>query len=161
MIAYLLKVLLCSGSMLLFYHLVLAREKMFRFNRFFLLSSLILSLAVPLVPVEIFTKQAYFTPPPSAALLAEQGTQVSYSVSLLPQPTLPTENGLSWMIATVYIIIFGGLMARFGHNLIQMAKRIRSHTIIRQAGAKLILLESLTLPHSFLNYIFLNKAEYL
>lgn len=52
MITYILKVILFSGLLLTIYHLLLEREKMHRFNRFYLLLSIILPFAVPLVPIE-------------------------------------------------------------------------------------------------------------
>jgi len=53
MITYLLKSAIALGVFLAFYHLVLEREKMHQFNRFFLLFSIALSLVIPYISFEI------------------------------------------------------------------------------------------------------------
>ena len=47
MILYILKSGLCLALLLAFYHLVLEREKMHRFNRFYLLGSILFSFLAP------------------------------------------------------------------------------------------------------------------
>ena len=47
MVLYLLKSAACLALLLAFYHLVLEREKMHKFNRFFLLGSVLFSFLVP------------------------------------------------------------------------------------------------------------------
>lgn len=89
MITYLLKVTLCSSCLLLFYRLVLEREKMFRFNRLYLLGTLLLSVVLPLVPIEIFIGQAIFSPPSDVVSLAEQGIPGRFIVPLVSEPALP------------------------------------------------------------------------
>ena len=41
------KIICCSAVFIGFYHFILQREKMFRFNRFYLLATLILSFTIP------------------------------------------------------------------------------------------------------------------
>src|ERR1700754_889650 len=56
MIAYIVKFILCSGLLLLIYRLLLSTENLYRFNRFYLMLSLVLSLAIPLIKMEIPAK---------------------------------------------------------------------------------------------------------
>jgi len=51
MILYLVKSTICLALLLGVYRLFLEKEKMHRFNRFFLLFSLIFSFTIPLIPV--------------------------------------------------------------------------------------------------------------
>ena len=51
MILYLLKSSICLVLLLITYHLLLEREKMLKFNRFYLLVSLIFALLIPLIKV--------------------------------------------------------------------------------------------------------------
>src|SRR5690606_7068774 len=53
------KFICCSAVFIGFYHLVLQREKMFRFNRFYLIATLILSLTIPFMELGI---QEFRTP---------------------------------------------------------------------------------------------------
>ena len=70
MILYILKSTFCLVLLLGFYHLILEKEKMHRFNRFFLLGSILFSFMVPsfiitVAPTEfvepIITEQVFIT----------------------------------------------------------------------------------------------------
>jgi bla regulator protein blaR1 len=160
MITYLLKVTLCSGVLLLFYRLLLEREKTFRFNRYFLLGSLLLSVGLPLVPIEIFTEQAFFAPSVAAAELAERGIQARYTVALAPQPTLPDDTLWPWVLGLAYALVSGALLVRLSRNLYQLLQRIRRHEVVPERGLRLVLLDHCPLPHSFLHYVFVERGTY-
>src|SRR5690606_40937739 len=49
----LFKIICCSALFIGFYHFVLQREKMFRFNRFYLIATLILSFSIPFMELGI------------------------------------------------------------------------------------------------------------
>ena len=53
MIDILIKSTVCLATFLVFYHLVLEREKMHHFNRFYLLISVVISLLIPFLTYEI------------------------------------------------------------------------------------------------------------
>ena len=53
MIDFLIKSSVCLLAFLLFYNLILEREKMHHFNRFYLLISVIISLVIPFMTYEI------------------------------------------------------------------------------------------------------------
>lgn len=161
MIIYLLKVTLCSSCLLLFYRLVLDCEKMFRFNRFYLLGSLLLSLMLPLLPIEIFIGQAIYSPPADFPL-GEQAIPGRFSVPLVSEPILPT--GFPWLglLGIGYLVIGSGLLFRFGKNILQLIQRIRESEVSRLEKINVVLVDSpATLPHSFLTYVFLPKTIYL
>jgi bla regulator protein BlaR1 len=160
MITYLLKVIMCSGCLLLFYRLVLEREKMFHFNRFYLLGSLVVSVVLPLIPMEIFIGQALFSPPPDVSL-GDQAIPGRFSVPLVPEPTLPTGFPWFWLLGIGYLMIGGTLLFRFGKNILGLMNRIRTCELIQVGDTRLVLVDSPTLPHSFLQYVFLPKATYL
>lgn len=160
MITYLLKVTLCSGCLLLFYRLVLERESTFHFNRFFLLGGLLLSVGLPLVPIEIFTEQTYFAPQVAAAELAERGIQARYTVALAAQPTLPDDTPGPWVLGLAYALVSGALLVRVGRNLYQLFRRIQRHEVVAERGLRLVLLDHCPLPHSFLHYVFVERAAY-
>jgi bla regulator protein BlaR1 len=48
MTSYLIKSILCSGILIMVYHVFLEREKMLRFNRFYLLLAVIFSTGYPI-----------------------------------------------------------------------------------------------------------------
>ena len=53
MIEYLIKTILCSAVFMLVYSLFLEKEKMYWFNRFYLLGSVAFSLIIPLITLTI------------------------------------------------------------------------------------------------------------
>ncbi len=53
MITYIIKFILCSGLLLLVYRVFLGNERLYRFNRFYLLFSLVFSLTVPFVTIRV------------------------------------------------------------------------------------------------------------
>jgi hypothetical protein len=53
MLAIILKIILCSSIFIGIYYLFLEREKMYRFNRFYLLFSLIFSYVIPFISITI------------------------------------------------------------------------------------------------------------
>ena len=55
---YLLKVVICSGILLGYYWLFLRNKIFHRYNRFYLLASIVLALAVPLIQINIWNKTA-------------------------------------------------------------------------------------------------------
>ncbi len=52
MVTYLIKVILFSALLLVIYRLFLEKEKIHRFKRFYLLLSIVLPIAIPLVPIQ-------------------------------------------------------------------------------------------------------------
>ncbi len=56
MLAYIIKLLLCSGIMYLYYLLFLRDKKFHRYNRFYLLAIVVLSFLIPLISFDIFVQ---------------------------------------------------------------------------------------------------------
>jgi hypothetical protein len=139
----------------------LERESLFHFNRYYLLSTLVLSVVVPLIPMDIFTNQVIFEPPASAVQLMDRGIQARYTIALLPEPILPENFKWGALLAGEYILICVGLLFRFGSDILWLVKQIRTNEVRNAGGITLVLLESPTPPHSFLNFVFLDKTEYL
>ncbi len=161
MIIYLLKMSLCSAVLLLFYRVVLEREKMLRFNRFYLLGSLILSLVLPLIPLEILLQNPVFPPPPDALAASQTSGVHAYPVQLLPQMDGPENFSWVGLLGVVYLAVGAWLLVRFGKNLSMLVSRIRSHAIEKYEGLNLVLLDVPTVPHSFLNNVFVSKIDFL
>ena len=171
MTTYLLKTILCSGIFYGFYFLFLEKEKMHRFNRFYLLATLILSFSIPLITIE---KQADILPvtpwlvsspnaPASAhkqILLSQEwlvGTPTTGRNTVIAQEKINLLPIISW---SVYGLITLILLFRFIKNLGIIWHKIRKNTPVNFKSSTFILLEEKLIPHSFLQYIFLNKSDY-
>ena len=53
MLTIIFKIILCSSLLIAIYYLFLQREKMFRFNRFYLLLALVFSYVIPFVKINL------------------------------------------------------------------------------------------------------------
>lgn len=131
------------------YKLLLEKEKMHRFNRVYLLVSLIFSVCVPFISIPSFVNY-------------------SNSINTLPQITLneitiTRESGgfdmEFWFILT-YIIITSLLTIRFLKNILSFVFKIKNNKKIKYKTASLVLLPYNTLPHTFLNYIFISEDDH-
>jgi len=192
MITYLLNFVLCSGLLLLVYRAFLGNEKLYKFNRFYLLFSLVFSLAVPLITIKVLPKQIplftsqIISPPVAPVAKAPVYQQVTappaspivkapvYQQTIV-QPVAPivntavhqqilqtpaqSYNYLPLLIA-IYLIIAIGMLLRFTKNLYQINRSVAKNAIRAADGTKLILVDEEVTPHSFLNYVFINKKDY-
>lgn len=143
------------GIFLLFYKFLLEKESIHHFKRFFLLLALMGSFIIPSI---VFTEYIETVP-----------TNISTQVLNIETPT-ETEpvvqeiekTPLNWSLIlwSVYGIGVVGFGFRFIRHLYQIWSRIRNNTRLKQPfNIKVLLLESLP-PHTFFNYIFLNKQKY-
>ena len=156
MLLYLLKTTVCLGIFLLFYKLLLEKENMNVFKRFYLIATMIAALVIPsLVFIEyvepISTATSYtFTQTPDEMPFAETPVQASDIDAI-------NWSLLAWSIYAIGAVIFG---FRFLRNLFQIVNRVRKNLKHKQGyGIKILLLEQLP-PHTFFKYIFLNKQQF-
>lgn len=161
MIIYLLKFMLCSATLLLFYKAVLEREKLLRFNRFYLLGSLVLSVVIPLIPLEILFQNPVFPHTPAAFAESTLDGPYTYPVQLLPHPDTVVDFSWLTVMGILYLTVSVWTLVRFGKNLLMLRRRVLSQATNKHEGLNLILLDAPAVPHSFLNYVFVSKADYL
>ena len=157
MIEQIIKMALCSALFLLVYFLFLQKEKMCRFNRFYLLFSFALSFLIPFITFTIHTPTSiqpagnYFLTPleilPNADKLQNVKTVESYI-------------SIAHLLLLAYWAITIVLFIRFVKNILKMYLKIKAGKSIFYKGARLVLSPENLTPHSFLNFIFLNKTSY-
>ena len=135
------------------YKLVLENEKMLRFNRAYLLGSLVFSLIIPLQIVSFgagFSSRIGLIP--LDELVIQKSSENFASISL--------NDFLTVLIAVSYGVVLLLLIIRFALNLLSFYKRIKRNEVQFVAGDKVVLIEDAILPHSFWNTIFINKNEF-
>jgi beta-lactamase regulating signal transducer with metallopeptidase domain len=147
---FLIKSTISLIVLLAVYHVLLEKEKMHEFNRFYLLFCVVFSLGIPFATIEIIKEIAPQTNIIPGNIQIEQGN------TIVVQETNYIEQGL-W---TLYGIITLILSIRFIRNIIQILAIMKSNTAIDYKNAKLILVPEKTLPYTFLNTIFINESEY-
>lgn len=149
MIQYLLTSTITATILLVVYQLFLEKEKMHHFNRFYLLLSLLFSLLIPFISIEIIEE---ITTPMSAPIPMNfsEGTMVIAEETNYLEQTL-------WVI---YILVTAILLFRFTRNIIAFYQLKKNNATLSFQNATLVLLQEPVLPHTFMNSIFINEAEY-
>ena len=157
---YILKIILCSGLLLLVYFLFLEKEKMYRFNRLYLLFSIALSITVPFITFQI-PKNSPLQTVNDFVLSSGNIQPQTIVLQKIPEVTNSVKQyNLREILMPGYWTITIFLLITFARNLLKMYSKIRRKKYISYNGSKLILIEENLTPHSFLNFIFLNKTAF-
>lgn len=147
-----------ESSILLFiliavYKLFLENEKMHRFNRIYLLGSLIFGLTIPM---HLFSLKAKISNTINYIELNEiilQKTSTNFKSIL--------ENQImTYIIVSVYVCVVLLLVIRFLLNLYSFHKKIKNNKRQSINGSNIVLIQEPTLPHSFLKTIFINEQDF-
>ena len=152
MLLQIIKIIACLSILLVFYKLVLEKENMHQFKRYFLLSAVFIAIGVPYIT---FTN--YVTP-----------TEIAQPVIENTNITPFTPIGSKFEKAFDYSIILWGLYAivtlifiiKFINNIIDIVESIRNHEHQKGNQHTKILVQKAIVPHTFLNYIFVNKTDF-
>jgi TonB family protein len=157
---------LCAGLMYLIYFLLFENETIHQFKRIYLPASLIFSIIIPLVNIDIFIpfiseslKQFY------AYLYAVQSVEIEISAEnfIIPVQETVTTNSISWqtIVILLYVLVTLLFIFRLIRNISKIILSTKGKDYIKYANAKIILIEEKSIPYSFGNCIFLNKENYV
>lgn len=142
------------------YHLLLEREKMHRFNRFYLLGALVFSLALPFINIPVYV---------AAPVQSFQATAEASEIIMAPQiaqsaaPGMvikPATNYIPYIVWSTYGMITILLAIRFTLNISYFIRKSARNEKVAYKNAQLVLLKENILPHTFLKYIFINEDDY-
>lgn len=165
MIAYLIKSAFCLALLLAMYHLLLEKEAIHKFKRTFLLVSLLFGMAMPLISINVAMPES---PVADIARLAPvAGFMHDNTANLIISPgttvviTPPRGVLLEDYLLIIYIGITAILLLRFGFNLIAILIKARRNEHVSIDGGTLVLMNESIIPNSFLQYIFVNRDEFL
>ncbi|WNW01514.1 M56 family metallopeptidase [Tenacibaculum sp. HL-MS23] len=152
MISYFIKSAICLTLLLLFYHLVLEREKMHKFNRFYLLGSVLFSFLAPLFI--IYTE--------ASPLQIIETMKATTEQPIVFETAEVIETPVNYFNYFIYFSIFIStiLLIRFIKNVVTIYQKTRENCTIKHQKATLVLVDDEISPHTFWNYIFINKTAY-
>lgn len=153
MITYLLKSGILLFILFAVYKLWLENEKMFRFNRIYLLGSLIFSFIIPL---NLFAVKSLFSNETNAIQLEEIIIKTSNKVL----NEVNTQQIIIYTLSIIYATVVLLLSIRFILNLYSFYKKIKTSKSQITNNEKIILIKEPILPHSFFNSIFINENDY-
>ena len=146
---FLIKSTITLFVLLAVYYLFLEKEKIHIFNRFYLLFSLVFSMVIPFITIEVIQEIAQPTVNP-------ENIQILQGNAVILEET----NYLAIGLWSLYAVVTLVLALRFISNIIKISSKMKSNTSIAYRNAKLILIPEKSLPHTFLNTIFINEKEY-
>ncbi|MFT6782430.1 MAG: beta-lactamase regulating signal transducer with metallopeptidase domain [Saprospiraceae bacterium] len=157
MIIYILKSTLCMAILLLFYKWTIEDVVMHKFKRAYLLGALILSILIPITPTGYAYSRVSIDPieNSTSSILIDGFTSNSEEIGPIFSLSLPTA------IAIIFILISGLLFIRFSRNIISLIRKASENSSQAYHTTRLILLEEIIAPHTFLDKIYINKQDYL
>jgi N-acetylmuramoyl-L-alanine amidase len=153
---YLLKVMACSGILLGYYWWMLRNKLYHQYNRFFLLVSVVLSLALPLFTIHI---PHYVEAPSTDFIPLLQAVEGDALPPELSGAALPTDSGFAWhllpviayaLVSLVMLVLFIRVLWYIRSLIHKYKGRIVERFFFVSTRAK-------NTPFSFFNYIFWNE----
>lgn len=148
---FLIKSTVSLFVLLAVYHLLLEKEKMHQFNRFYLLFCLVFSLAIPFITIEIVTETIAPVQQTHDYVIQDSSNKI------ILEQSIDYKSIILWIL---YGLVASILLFRYIGNILKIISNIKSNPVVGYKNAKLVLLEEQIPPHTFLKYIFLNKGDY-
>ncbi|HET8854659.1 MAG TPA: M56 family metallopeptidase [Salinimicrobium sp.] len=136
--------------LLIFYKLFLEKENMHLFKRFFLLFSVIISLIIPFINLTTYIEPTTLVAPISI----ERGSSRSIYIEDEKIQFLPI---LLWSLYSLGVLFFS---INFLRNLRSLILKIKNNPKLRKNGIIQVLLWEEIAPHTFWDYIFLNRQKF-
>ena len=154
MLLYLIKSAACMSIFMVFYKLLLEKENMHVFKRFYLLLSIAASLSIPAL---VFTAYVVVEPLVYEEFqpVANSDFQYDYTPEKVASNILDGKLIL-WSLYLLGLFFFG---FKFFKNLFQIIGRIRKNPTRKSTSIIHVLLKEDFPPHTFFKYIFLNKKK--
>lgn len=150
LLAYLAKVIICSGILYAYYHLALRNNRFHQWNRFYLLLCTILSLVVPLLRIPIS-----FTPAENDSILVYTSQVVTLREQVFTPASAPVEH-FNWVgfLYSCMIVAFAGRLLFSYFKILRLIGKSRVEFV---KPYWFVLSEHITAPFSFFRYIFWNN----
>ena len=154
MFPYIIKTTFCLVLFLAFYHFVLEKEKMHRFNRFYLIGAIVFSFIVPSFIITVAPGE-FIAPILDNSEFVSQMLPIETSTIQVAQEIDYTNYfiGLYIFISTILLLILT-------KKITQILVQTRRNKKVSYFSATVVLLKEQIVPYSFLQYIFLNKFTY-
>jgi len=134
------------------YYVILRNSNSYHFNRFYLLFSLLFSLAITQIQLPDSQVAKHW----QIIELAE----VEIYAQTLAEPEKYLNNSIYTIALIIYYSISSALLIRFIYHNLQLVKLIKSGERVNYFGKKVIRLTSQKTVFSFGSYIFMNPDDY-
>lgn len=156
-----LKIILASVCMTGIYFLLLSKQKSFRFNRVYLLLSLVLPMLVPFITIELNTARAdTLVESYIQTLSVWQDRMGVQALSSIEPVTKPTGYSYPDLVLLGYLLISLLLGIRYCYRIYQLMRLKKSAILVPDSKLCLAFSEDVVQPFSFLSTIYVNRASY-
>lgn len=160
MIIYLVKGVACSLVLWAFHHFFLEKERVHKFNRFYLLAAPLISFLLPFIPL----RRADVT---AGQIQAERAAGVSSEATLFRAVQATAETGdfpagpeLWQWLAGAYLLVTLFLLLRLLSGIFRMSRLIKASTQHRLSEATLVLLPGQSEICTFMHYVLCSEDDY-
>ena len=179
MIAFIIKSGVCMVLFFSLYWIFLRKERLFTFNRYFLIFSVLFSLAIPFVSfqinldynkttneiITILNNPVEINPVINKVALTGQESVLpansEFTTTAQSKPIKTPKTDFQIILLYTYMSGFALMLTRFCRNLLIVNQVFRRSEKIDQQWYKIALLEQPVNPYSFLRTVYLNKQDYL
>ncbi len=146
---YLLKSAAILAVLFAFYKVVLENTSMHTFKRFYLFGSLLAAFLIPLITFTSYVEVSSIVP-----IYSEVTPQLNYTEV---EQTLNYWPFVLWTFYGLGVLFFS---IKFFRNLFGLIQQIRKNPKYKNTPFINVLLSETVIPHTFFNYIFLNKQQF-
>ncbi len=160
-IIYLLKVSACTTLFFALYLLFLRRLTFFKFNRFYLLLTLLASFIIPALNFTIEREVATVVEVNEIPVVTPQETMVPLAQSPIPMPAAPiVQQSVDWssVLSNLYFIVAGCLLALAIWQILQLF-RYTKNAAEQINGLKVVAKTGGLTNCSFFNYVFVDNES--
>ncbi|GAA4735535.1 M56 family metallopeptidase [Flavisolibacter ginsenosidimutans] len=153
LLSYLLKAVLCSGVLYLYYALALKNKIFHHWNRFYLLAAVVLSLALPLVQIAVFSPEDETN---AIRFIKTVQAADDYLQNITVTAHTHSFDTTEWLLAG-YATGSLVLLALFAVSLLHIKKLLQTHVVKKLDRINFVNTREPGTPFSFLRYIFWNE----
>lgn len=155
MITYIIKSTISLVVLYVFFHFFLRQYKILIFNRIYLISSLLFSLAIPLIIIPVKSGFSINTGINTFTVTTSQIIQRGGNI-VSPTSHITFES----ILVFFFLLISIALLLRFVFNIFNLIIKIRKGKKIENQFTTIVLIEENIIPYSFFRYIFVNRKSY-
>jgi TonB-dependent SusC/RagA subfamily outer membrane receptor len=156
LLIYLLQVIVASGILYAYYHFFLRNREFHQYNRFYLLSAVVISLLVPFLQIPV-----YFSGSDAASSPVLRGLQTipwssegeEFVVSGAASSPFSVWDLLPWL----YALVGGWLTMRLLVSFIQIHRLLKKHRVEKLEGIHFVNTEEPGTPFTFFRWLFWDK----
>jgi N-acetylmuramoyl-L-alanine amidase len=157
---YLLQVIIASGILYAYYHLLLRNKRFHQYNRFYLIASVVISILIPFlhIPVDVSANEIH------SPVIWQTLQTISYDAPANEMITLgavqPVEKaGFAWqtVLYLIYFFAIAILVLRMLASLYKIKKILKNNPVEKLDGIRFVNSLEPGTPYSFFKWLFWNK----